>query len=189
MLHIKEHPHILKVENAIVVAVDMQEPFLQGVFERERVVQGVRTLLQGARVLSLPVLCTTQYAKRMGETVPEIKELLNPLLPAFDKMEFSCLRSAPFTSELQRSGRKQVLLCGVETHICINQTAHDLTAAGYQVHLAVDAVSSRTELNWRLGIDKMRQGGVLLSSVEIALYEMMQMAGTPEFQAMLPIVK
>ncbi|MCX6379780.1 MAG: isochorismatase family protein, partial [Armatimonadetes bacterium] len=101
----------------------------------------------------------------------------------------SCFRSLPFNSELQRSGRKQVLLCGVETHICVNQSAHDLTAAGYQVHVVADAVSSRTELNWRLGLDKMRQGGVLLSSTELALYELMQMAGTPEFKAMLPVVK
>jgi len=125
----------------------------------------------------------------MGETIPEIKELLSPQLPSFDKLEFSCFRSLPFNSELQRSGRKQVLLCGVETHICVNQSAHDLTAAGYQVHVVADAVSSRTELNWRLGLDKMRQGGVLLSSTELALYELMQMAGTPEFKAMLPVVK
>ncbi len=189
MLNVKEHPHILKADNVAVVVVDMQEPFLQGIYERERLIHNVRTLLQGAHILRLPILCTTQYAKRMGETVPEIKELLSPLLPPFDKVEFSCFRSLPFNSEIHRSGRKQVLLCGVETHICISQSAHDLTAAGYQVHIAADAVSSRTELNWRLGIDKMRQGGVLLSSTEMALYEMLQAAGTPEFKAMLPIVK
>ncbi len=189
MINVKEHPHHLKIDNTLVVVVDMQEPFLQDIFDRERLLNNVRILLQGARIMHLPILCTTQYAKRMGDTIPEIKELLPPLLPPFDKIDFSCYRSVPFVSELQRSGKKQILLCGVETHICINQSAHDLTAAGYQVHVVADAVSSRTEMNWRLGLDKMRQGGVLLSSVEMALYEMMETAGTPEFKAILPIVK
>jgi nicotinamidase-related amidase len=146
-------------------------------------------LIQGANILRVPVFGTTQNMQRLGGVVPEIKELLPTFMPPFDKMEFSCYRSVPIVSELQRSGRKQILLCGVEAHICVSQTAHDLTAAGYQVHVVADAVSSRVELNWRLGLDKMRQGGVLLSSAELALYEMMGEAGTPDFKEILKIVK
>jgi isochorismate hydrolase len=167
----------------------MQEPFLRHVHERERVIQNVCMLIQGMTVLRLPVISTTQYAKHMGDIVPEVKKLLPPMLPPFDKLAFSCYANPAFQSEIQRSGRKQVLLCGVESHICISQTAHELTAVGFQVHAVTDAISARTEANWRLGLDKMRQGGVLLSSVETALYELLQEAGTPEFREILSLIK
>ena len=167
----------------------MQEPFLRNIFERERVIKNVCALMHGAKTLRLPVLATTQCAEKMGELVPEVKNLLPPLQHAFDKMTFSAYSLPAFESEAQRGGRKQAILCGVESHICVSQTAHDLAASGFQVHVAVDAVSSRTEANWKLGIDKMRQGGILLTSVETALYEMLHAAGTPEFREILHVIK
>lgn len=189
MLVPKEHPNLLFAESALVVALDMQEPFLRHIHERERLVANVSALVQGATILRLPILSTTQYAEKMGEVIPEIKTHLPPLLPPFDKMTFSAYSVPAFASAVQRSGRKQILLCGVESHICVSQTAHDLTAAGFQVHVVTDAVSSRTEANWRVGLDKMRQGGVLLSTVEMALYEMLHEAGTPEFREILKLIK
>jgi nicotinamidase-related amidase len=185
----KSHPNLLFAENTILVVIDMQEPFLRTIFERERVQTEVCRLIQGMSALRVPVISTTQYAERMGDLIPEVKRLLSPLLPPFDKMSFSACDSAAFVSEVTRSGRKQVALCGVESHICVSQTAHDLVAAGFQVQVVTDAVSSRTEANWRLGLDRMRQGGVLLTSVEAALYELLQVAGTPEFRQVLELVK
>lgn len=186
---VKIHPHLLHRESVLVILVDMQEPFLRSIYEREALIHNVSILLQGANILRLPIISTTQYALKMGGIIPEVKEFLPPFASPFDKMDFSCYRSQAVVSEIQRSGRKQILLAGVETHICVSQTAHDLTAAGYQVHVLSDAVSSRKEGNWRVGLDKMRQGGVLLSSVELALYEMLQDANTPEFKEILKVVK
>jgi nicotinamidase-related amidase len=183
------HPHLLSPENALLVVVDMQEPFLRNIFQRERVLPNVCALISGANVLQIPVIGTTQYASRMGDIVQEVRRLVPVRQPVFDKMTFSCYADASFSSEIVRSGRKQILLCGVESHICVNQTAHDLIASGYQVHVATDAVSSRSESNYRLGLEKMRQGGVLMSSVEMALYEMLQKAGTAEFRGILDIIK
>jgi nicotinamidase-related amidase len=185
----KNHPHLLHPDNTLLVVVDMQEPFLRNIYERERVLTNACALLQGINVLRLPVICTTQNAERMGSVVPEVRRNFPPLLTPFDKMSFSCYADPAFSSEILRSGRKQIVLCGVEAHICVSQTAHDLTAAGFQVHVTVDAVSSRTEQNWRLGVDKMRQGGVILASVESVLFELLHEAGTPEFREILKIVK
>ncbi len=186
---VKIHPHLLHRESALLMLIDMQEPFLRHIHEREALIKNTRILIQGMNTLRVPIISTTQYSQEMGDILPEVKEFLTSIASPFDKMEFSCYRSQAVVSEIQRSGRKQILLAGVETHICVSQTAHDLTAAGYQVHVLSDAVSSRQEPNWRVGLDKMRQGGVLLSSVELALYEMLQDASTPEFKEILKVVK
>ena len=184
----KRHPHILQAESAIVVVVDMQEPFLRGIHERERVIQNVARLVQGAKVLGVPVLCTLQNRKAMGDVIAEIQALLPPH-PPFEKMAFSCYADPRFASELDRSGRKQVVLCGVESHICVSQTAAALLAAGYQPHVCADAVSSRTAENWRAGIEKVRQAGGLINATESVLFEILQEAGTPNFREILRIVK
>lgn len=185
----KKHPHMLHPDQALLIVVDMQEPFLRSIFDRDRLMNNISALLRGVNVLRLPVITTTQYAERMGSVVPDVRKHLPPLLTPFDKMTFSCFASPAFSSEVQRSGRKQIILCGVEAHICVSQSAHDLVAAGFQVHVVADAVSARTEANWRLGLDKMRQGGVILASVESVLYELLREAGTPEFREVLSIIK
>ncbi len=177
----------LHAENTVLVVIDMQEPFLRNLFEREQVIRNVCTLLDGAKILEVPIIATTQYAERMGGVVSEVQERLREA-PILDKMTFSCW-DEPFQQELQRSGRKQVILCGAEAHICVSQTAHDLLAAGYQVHLVEEAVSSRSESNALLGFAKMRQSGVLPASIESALYEMLGRAGTPAFREILKLIK
>lgn len=178
---------LLRADDVVLVVVDMQEPFLRNLFERERVVRNVCMLLDGARALQLPIIATTQYAERMGGVLPEVQERLGDA-PVLDKLTFSCW-DEPFRQEMERTGRKQALLCGAEAHICVSQTAHDLLAAGYQVHLTEEAVSSRSEANARLGFAKMRQSGVIPASVESALYEMLGRAGTPAFREILKIIK
>ena len=180
-------PDLLRADNAVLVVVDMQEPFLRSLFERERVLHNVCTLLEGAKALGVPVIATTQYAERMGGPVTEVQERLYDA-PVLDKMAFSCW-GQPFQQELRRLNRRQILLCGVEAHICVGQTAHDLIVAGYEVHLAEEAVSSRSESNARVGFAKMRRSGVVPASVESALYELLGRAGTPAFREILKLIK
>ena len=189
------HPHILDRTRTLLVVIDMQEPFLNVIHERERLTANVRLLVESAAVLQVPVLATTQYAGRMGGIVPEIAAVFapsisSPIAPSpIDKLCFSCAGSAAFQAALAAFQRTQILICGVETHICVSQTALDLTQQGYQVHVATDAVSSRTMEKHKLGMERMRDSSVLPCAAEAAVYELLQEAGTDEFKALLKLVK
>ena len=184
------HPHILRREQTLLVVIDMQEPFLHVMHERERLTANVRLLIQAAAILGVPVIPTTQYAERMSGVVPEIAEMLSGHFVApLDKLCFSCAGSDAFQAALAASQKSQILLCGVETHICVSQTALDLTQQGYQMHVAADAVSSRTLEKHKLGMERLRDSHVLPCAAEAAVYELLREAGTPEFKAILPLVK
>lgn len=183
------HPEMLRPDDTSLMVIDMQEPFLRGIWERERVVRNVSILIRAAKVLRLPIVPTLQYGERMGDAIDEIARLLPTNCVPFDKISFSCMADEAIASEIARSGRKQVLLCGVETHICVSQTAHDLQAQGFAVHVAADAVSSRSERNWEVGLRRMEHAGIRISSVEMALFELMVEAGTPEFREIVAMVK
>lgn len=189
MLAPKVHSNLLHINDALIVVIDMQAPFLQTMYESARLEKNVSTLMSGANILRVPIIATVQNEKTLGGVIESLRSHLPNMRPAFNKMTFSCYSDSAFASELNRSGRRQIILCGLESHICIEQTAYGLLAAGFQVHVVVDAVSSRTEQNWRIGLEKMRAGGVLVSSVEMALFEMMQQAGTPDFREMLKVIK
>jgi nicotinamidase-related amidase len=128
--------------------------------------------------------------KGLGNTVPEVAALL-PDTPSVDKLMFSCFGSDVFCTLLKRlpGQRTTVLLCGMETHICVMQTALGALREGYLVHVASDAVSSRTELNWRIGLDRMRGAGAILSSTEMMIYELLRSSGAPAFKELLPYLK
>ena len=145
-------------------------------------------LVQGAHILGLPVLVTEQYPKGLGRTVPEVAEHLAGARP-IEKVAFSALAADGFAGALQESGRDQVLLCGIESHVCVNQTAEDLIADDIEVHVSRDAVSSRTLENRELGLDKMERSGAVLTSVETALFELLREAGTPEFKQIQGLIK
>ena len=186
------HPSILSTATATLVLVDLQEPFLKRVEERGRVVDRCAFLASSAAILNLPVLTTLQYAERMGPVVPEIADALatqEPGAGSFDKMSFSCAGSEPFLERLRGMGRGQVLLAGVETHICVAQTALDLIHRGYQVHVAADAVSARGMDRHKLGMEKMRDSGVIPCSAEQAVFELLKESGTPQFKQILKLVK
>jgi len=182
------HPYILSRQNTLLVVVDMQEPFLRGIHEPGRLVANVRLLTQAAAILQVPVLSTTQYAQRMGGLVPEIAETLPSESVPLDKLCFSCVGAEGFLDGVASFGRSQILLCGVETHICVSQTALDLVHHAYQVHVAADAVSSRTLERHNLGMERMRDSAVLPCAAEAAVYELLGEAGTPEFKSVLPLV-
>ena len=171
-----------------LVIVDVQEAFRPAVIDFDRVVENVATLVQGARVLDIPVLVTEQYPKGLGRTVPEVSRHLDGIEP-IEKLCFSAAESAEFAERLRESGREQVLLSGIESHVCVNQTTDDLLRAGSEVHVAADAVSSRTEENRDLGLHKMERAGAVITSVETALFELLRAAGTPEFKEIQKLVK
>lgn len=191
MIEFERHPNILDPKQAVLVVIDMQEPFSAVMHDRERLVANVRLLVQTAVTLGVPIIPTTQYAERMGGVVPEITTLYRDFAVSTpkDKLCFSCAGADGFSAGLAALSRRQILLCGVETHICVSQTALDLVHQGYQVHVAADAVSSRTPEKHKLGMERLRDSGVLPCAAEAAVYELLREAGTPAFKSLLPFIK
>ena len=173
-----------------LVMVDLQYRLLYNMFEPERVLSNSRLLLRLAEVLKLPAILTTQYVAGLGGLHPEVQQRADGLKP-FDKVSFGCFEDLGFVRHLQtRAPRANtLLLAGVESHICVMQTALGAIAAGYLVHVVADAVSSRTATNWQLGLERMQRAGATITSAETAIYELLRRAGTPEFKAMLPYLK
>ncbi len=172
-----------------LIVIDIQEKLLPPIFERERVIKNSQLLIRAAGILNIPTIATTQYAKGLGETVSDVKSLL-PNEP-IDKQMFSCFGSDVFCSVLKRlpGPKTTALLCGMESHICVAQTALAALREGYLVHIASDAVSSRTEWNWKIGLDRMRAAGAVISSTEMMIYELLRSSGTQEFKRMLTYLK
>jgi nicotinamidase-related amidase len=180
----------LEVDQCALVVVDIQEKLLPPIFEKERLLRNSQLLIRLANILNIPVLATTQYAKGLGSTVAEIASLL-PATETIDKQEFSCFGSERFCSQLKHlpGSRNTVLLCGMESHICVTQTALGALREGYLVHVASDAVSSRTEWNWKIGLERMRAAGAIISSAEMMMYELLRGSGSPAFKELLPFLK
>jgi nicotinamidase-related amidase len=173
-----------------LVVVDIQEKLLPPIFQKEQLVRNAQLLIRAAAVLQVPAIVSTQYAKGLGATVPEIASLL-PETEAIDKDRFSCFGSDAFCNLLKRlpGNRNTLLLCGMESHICVAQTALAALRESYLVHVASDAVSSRTEWNWKIGLERMRAAGAVISSTEMMIYELMCSSSSPAFKEMLPHLK
>jgi len=180
----------LEPEQCALIVVDIQEKLLPPIWEKERLVRNAQLLIRLAGILKIPALVSTQYVKGLGQTVPEVASLL-PDTPPIDKVMFSCFGSEAFCSLLKRlpGQRTTLLLCGMETHICVMQTALAALREGYLVHVAADAVSSRTELNWHIGLERMRAAGAIISSTEMIMYELLRSSGSPAFKELLPYLK
>jgi nicotinamidase-related amidase len=181
------HPNLATREHSGLLLVDLQEPLLRAVHDGPAVVVAARLLLQAAAILAVPVVASTQNAPRLGPVVPEIGELLTDA--PIDKMSFSCCGSSAFVDAINQTHRRIWVLCGVEAHICVSQTAHDLLQRGHRVHVVADGVSSRTEANRDVAQRKMADAGVILTTVETAIYEWLGEAGTTEFREILKLVR
>jgi nicotinamidase-related amidase len=180
----------LAAEQCALVVIDIQEKLLPPVFQKEQLVRNAQLLIRAAGILKIPALVSTQYAKGLGGTVPEVASLL-PGVEAVDKTLFSCFGSDVFCTLLKRmpGQRNTLLLCGMESHICVTQTALAALREGYLVHVASDAVSSRTEWNWKIGLDRMRAAGAVISSTEMMIYELMRSSSSAAFKELLPHLK
>jgi nicotinamidase-related amidase len=185
------HPALLSARESVLVVIDPQTRLMPVIHEEARIVQNMALLVQSAQILDIPVLATTQYAARLGDIVPSLANLISTIT-IYDKMCFSAGQCAPFCDTLKTlkaNNRSQVVLCGVETHICILQTAADLSAQGYSVQVAVDAVSSRTENTHQAGLARLSALSILLPPTESVVYEWLEEAGTVAFKQILPLVK
>ena len=181
----------LEPRDCALLVIDIQEKLLPPIWQRERLVRNSQLLLRLAGILELPVLVTTQYARGLGDTVPEVRSLLPAATTAFDKLQFSCFGSDQFCGALEGlpGRRNSLILCGMEAHICVLQTTLEALRRGYLTHVIADAVSSRSEQNWRFGLERMRDAGAVISSTEMAIYELLRVSGSPAFKQMLPFLK
>jgi nicotinamidase-related amidase len=180
----------LQAEDCALVVVDIQQKLLPPIHKKDDLVRNSQLLIRLAGLLKVPALVSTQYAKGLGETVPEISSLL-PEAEAIDKVQFSCFGSDVFCSLLKRvpGHRNTLLLCGMEAHICVMQTALAALREGYLVHVASDAVGSRSEWNWKIGLERMRAAGAIISSTETIVYELIGSSASPVFKELLPYLK
>jgi nicotinamidase-related amidase len=176
-------------ETALVV-VDVQER-LFGAMEpeqREAMVRNLKVLGAAARRLGLPILVTEQYPKGLGHTLPEVREALGPVEP-LSKVTFSGWSVEGFTDRLRQQGVRAVVLAGVEAHVCVLMTALDLLAGGFAVHVPWDATASRTRANWEFGLALLRTEGIVVTSTETVVFQLLGQADTDDFRALAPLLK
>lgn len=175
-------------DGAALVVVDLQERLAAAMQERDGVVAAVVLLLRAARRLGVPVVATRQYPQGLGDLVPEVLVELGDELPV-DKVAFSCMSEPAFRARLHEASRGQVVLAGMETHICVAQTALALLREGWQVFVVADGVCSRNPLDHQVALDRLRSAGATITTAEAVVYELLGRAGTEEFADVLPAVK
>lgn len=183
------HKNILNCETTALIVIDVQEAFRDAVPDFAIMARRVATAVQGFQILGLPVLVTEQYPKGLGRTAQEITSVLSASPEVYEKTVFSSCGAEAFVDKLNALGLKQTVICGLETHICVNQTAHDLLARGFQVHVLCDCVTSRFEYNRLAALAKMRRSGVIESSMEMALFELMRDAKHEKFKEIQALIK
>lgn len=183
------HPKILDKNKAALVVVDFQEAFRSPINDFAQIASRISVAVRGFQILNVPVIVTEQYPKGLGRTAEEILFSLPDDFEFIEKSAFSSCGATAFTEKLQSTGATQIVLCGLETHICINQTAHDLLNQNYEVHLLTDCVSSRFTLDKENALKKMQMNGVVPSSVEMALFELMKDAKHEQFKAIQELIK
>ena len=179
---------MLKPENTILVLVDVQEKLSKAMHEKNALLENTVKMVQGAKVLDLPIVWTEQNPKGLGETVPEVRELLVGTEPV-TKLSFSCCGEPRFMEEIRKLDRKQIVVGGIETHVCVYQTVADLVSLGYEVHVLTDCVSSRTPANRAAGLERCKESGASMTSVETVLFELLGSAEGDRFKSMLKVVK
>jgi nicotinamidase-related amidase len=183
-------PIKLTREGSTLVVVDVQERLFAAMDadHREEVVRNLKVLAAAARRLALPIVVTEQYPKGLGHTLPELRDALGPVEP-HSKVAFSCCDAEGFTARLDAAKTRQVILAGIEAHICVLVSGLDLLARGYVVHVVADAVTSRTQGSWRIGVDQLRQAGAVITTTESVLFQLLGRADTDDFRALAKLIR
>lgn len=184
----KRFNKLLTTDKSCLLIIDIQERILPVINDYKIVVQNTLKLIKGFKILNLPVYYTEQYPKGLGPTTATIKEELNSIQPV-EKMSFSCFGAGEIFDELNKKNLSQVVIAGIEAHVCVQQTVLDLLENNFQVNVAADAVSSRREKDYLIAIDRMRNHGAEITSTESILFELLNVCGTDEFKAISKIVK
>jgi nicotinamidase-related amidase len=183
------HSNTLEIDNSVLVVVDVQEAFRKAIPDFAEVVSRISLAIRGFQVLGRPIVVTEQYPKGLGRTAEELLLSMPDDASFIEKATFSSYAEPAFVAELEKYQAKQVVLCGVEAHVCVNQTAHDLLQDGYQVHLLTDCVASRYQHDRDAGLNKMFASGVVPSSMEMALFEMMRDSRHEKFKDVQALIK
>jgi nicotinamidase-related amidase len=175
--------------SAALVVIDVQEKLCRAMDSviLSKLTGNIAILLETAEALTIPVLVTEQYTRGLGETVPELRQMLP--VPATEKMSFSCCGDQAFLDRLTGLQRQQVIITGMETHVCVLQTVLELLDKGYHVHIVSDAVMSRKKENWKMGLATAAAAGAVITSTETALFQLLRVAGTDEFKKLSKLVR
>jgi len=179
---------MLQKENAVLVVIDVQGKLATLMHKHKRLFENVNRMIDGAKALNIPIVWTEQIPDKLGATVEVVKEHLEGV-ELLTKNTFSCCGGPGFNEKLDQLGKTQILVCGIETHVCVYQTCIDLLNNGKEVHLVTDAVSSRFKNNYYLAVEKIKDAGAVMTSVEMALFEMLKVAEGDEFKKVIQIVK
>jgi nicotinamidase-related amidase len=180
---------MLTVNNTVLIVIDVQGKLAEIMDNKEDLFANLERIIKGAQVLNIPIIWTEQVPEKLGPTLPQLSELLAPGSAPIPKSSFSCCGVSSFTDTLQSLGRQQILITGIETHVCVYQTTLDLLAGGYEVQVVADAVSSRTPENRHIGLTRMQDAGAALTSTEMALFELLRVAEGSPFKQIAKIVK
>ncbi|HEY0006056.1 MAG TPA: hydrolase [Pyrinomonadaceae bacterium] len=183
------HENMLEAGQAALVLIDMQESFRAAIEDFAETAERIALVAHAAQLLNVPVIVTEQYPRGLGHTASEIKTVLPPDLEIIEKTAFSSCGAQAFETALERAGAKQIMVCGIEAHICVNQTTHDLLARGFQVHLLTDCITARHTHDKEIAFARMQRGGALPSSTEMALFELLRDARHEQFKAIQKLIK
>ncbi|HSW57299.1 MAG TPA: hydrolase [Dehalococcoidales bacterium] len=179
---------MLKVDSTVLVVIDIQGKLLNVMHEKEALLENAQKLIKGIRLLGVPVIVTEQNPRGLGPTQPELAQLL-PDVPPLPKFCFSCSQDQGFADTLKKLDRRQVLICGIEAHICVYQTALELLGERYKVQIVADVVSSRTARNRDIALSRLQEEGARLTSVEMVLFELLRTSENPNFKEISRIIK
>lgn len=180
--------NMLDRKECVLVVIDVQERLVTAL-DKDVVVKKTTKLTKAAAIMEIPTIVTEQYPKGLGSTVAEVKETLSSSTKIIEKSSFSALKEPKFKQELEAFNKKQVILCGIETHVCVHQTACDLIEAGYEVYVAKDACASRGKYEFKQGIERMQENGAKISCCEIILFEWLKSSKNPYFKEVQALVK
>jgi nicotinamidase-related amidase len=183
------HQNTLELTQSALVIIDMQEAFRTQIPGFTEIAERIAMMVEGAKLLTLPIIVTEQYPKGLGHTAEEIKAVLPSSLEIIEKTTFSSCGPQQFKTRLELTGAKQILVCGIEAHICVNQTVHDLLERGFQIHLLTECIGARHPANKKIALRKMQTSGAFVSSIEMALFELMRDAKHEQFKTIQRLIK
>lgn len=184
-----QHPSALRLPDVALLVIDMQEAFRVQMADFTETAERIATVVKGAALLNVPVIVTEQYPKGLGHTATEIIDVLPASAQKIEKTRFSACGVQAFETQLDRTNAKQVVVCGIEAHICVNQTVQDLLGRGIQVHVLADCVTSRWANNRLIALARMQQSGAIPSSVEMCLFEFLRDSKHEQFRAVQALIK
>ena len=180
---------MLEIENTALAVIDVQGKLVDLVHEHEKVLTHIQHFIRACETFAIPVLWSEQAPDKIGETVESVKNLLYPMIKPIHKRSFSCYGCSEYVEHLKKINRRQILVTGIETHVCVYQTVRDLHLHGYQVHVVADAVSSRQQFDRDMAIARMRDEGVTITTSEMAMCELLKSADNVQFKKIMTFIK